>query len=391
MIHRGLRASVGAMKELALLRLRRVPFPPVAPALGREGVFIGASNSAGQGWGWGRALERARADVRVISARFGGEDEQSGFDFDVDQLIYSRYAAHSASWRRKQFTTLRRYRAVLIESGDAILSRLFDGDVAAQAGALQSAGVRVALVFHGSDIRSPDSHMSTEAHSHFTIDPEFTDVFRKLTARNRELAAELRTTVFVSTPALLDEVPGSTWLPVVVDAGRWSGGLPVIRDNDAPLRVAHIPSSSLVKGTELIDPPLRTLAAEGTIEYRPMTSVPHLDMPDAYRAADVVVDQFRVGDYGVAACEAMASGRIVVSHVADRVRLRVRELTGEDLPIVEATPETLADVLRQIRQHPVEYRKIAAEGAAFVRRHHDGRLSGAVLSAWLNSPNTATR
>lgn len=381
---RGLRASLGALKVVAVLRARGVPAPPVASRLGRRGVFIGASNSAGQGWAWARALEGVRPDLRAVSARFGGQQLEAGFSFEVDQPIYSHYAAHSATWQRGQFAALREYGAVLVESGDAVLARLFDGDPAAQVRALDTDGVRVALLFHGSDIRDPDTHSVAEPHSHFVADPKFAAVFREETSRNRRLIADLGVPVFVSTPDLLDEVPDAIWLPVVVDPDRWHPREAPLR-NEGPPRVVHIPSNSMVKGTELVEPLLRGLDKEGAIAYRAVRGVPHGDMPQAYGSADVVIDQFRVGNYGVAACEAMAAGRIVVSHVSERVRSRTEELVGESLPIVEATPETLAEVLSDIRANPAPYLERAATGPEFVRRHHDGRRSGEVLAAWLDS------
>ncbi len=40
-------------------------------------------------------------------------------------------------------------------------------------------------------------------------------------------------------------------------------------------------------------------------------------MPEVYGGADIVLDQFPLGTYGVAACEALVAGRLVVSHVSD--------------------------------------------------------------------------
>lgn len=377
-----LRQRLGNTKELALLKLRGADFPPVAPALGKRGVFIGTANSAGQGWAWARALERTCPSLQAVSARFGGEDSATGFSFQVDQPIYSHYAAHSHRWQKRQFAALRDYRAVIIESGDAVLARLYRGDTASQARALESAGVRLALLFHGSDIRDPESHQRTEAHSHFSADQEFAHTFRTVTRENRTLIEELALPVFVSTPDLLDEVPGSTWLPVVVDTKLWANeNAP--RIDAAPVRVAHVPSSSSVKGTELIEPLLLELADAGKIEYTPIRGIPHGEMPNAYRSADIVIDQFRVGNYGVAACEAMAAGRIVVSHVSDRVRALTLGLTGDELPIVEATPETLRRVLEDIRINPAPYQEVALRGVDFVRKHHDGNKSGNILADWL--------
>lgn len=377
-----LRAALGAAKERLLLRARGVPFPPVAPAAGVSSAFIGSSNSAGQGWAWARALETAMPEAHVTSARLEPEAEPSGFRFPVDQRIFAHYAAHSPAWQRRQFEALRGYRGVLIESGDAVLARMHGGDAAAQAEALAAHGVRIGLVFHGSDIRDPDAHLAREPESHFAQDPALTQQLRELTARNRALAGRLGASVFVSTPDLLREIDGAQWLPVVVDVERWATTEAPCSEA-GPLRVAHVPSSSHVKGTDLILPTLEGLAEEGVITYTSIQGRPHEEMPAAYRGVDVVLDQFRAGIYGVAACEALAAGRIVVSHVADEVRERTATLTGEELPIVQATSHTLGAVLRDIATAPHAYRELAARGPGFVRRHHDGTRSGAVLAQWL--------
>ena len=103
-----------------------------------------------------------------------------------------------------------------------------------------------------------------------------------------------------------------------------------------------------------------------------------------FAAADIVLDQFRLGSYGVAACEAMASARVVVGHVLPAVRERVREATGLELPIVEATPDTLAAVLEELISDPEGARRIAARGSEFVEAVHDGRASArALIDGWI--------
>lgn len=368
---------------LQISRLRRAgePFPPVAQPAGagaRRSLFIGPANSAGQGAAWARAAERTGFGIAAVGMAF---KRTGGFAFAVDQSVPSAYGAHSRTWQRRQLAAVSRFDAALLESGLPPFAGLLGGDPLAQIRALETAGVRTALLFHGSDIRDPDRHLAAEPHSHFG-DPEFARTFREVTARNRALVASAGAPVFVSTPALLDELPDARWLPVVVDPERWALAEPPFAGDERP-RVVHIPSNSAVKGTELVDPVLRRMADDGRIDYRPVSGIPHAEMPAAYGAADIVVDQFRVGDYGVAACEALAAGRLVISHVSGRVRERTLELTGDELPVVEATPETLEAVLDDVAHRPGHYAEIAARGPAFVRRHHDGRRSGLVLAEWM--------
>lgn len=372
-------AAIG-LAAVTALRLRGAQFPPVVTPRGERSLIIGPTNSAGQAYAWARAVEAAAPSIVAESTAFIRSGDH--FRFAVDRAVEHRYGVHSVSWQRRQFSAMSGASAVLLESGVAPLTKLFGGSALAQAEALRAAGVRVALVFHGSDIRDPDTHLRREPHSHFSVDPELTEALRRSTSANREFADRLGAPVFVSTPDLLGEVSGARWLPVVVDPDSWVAERPAL-SGDQPLVVAHAPSKSTVKGTDLIEPVLQNLA--NTIDYRPVHGVPHSEMPSVYGASDVVLDQFRVGGYGVAACEALAAGRLVVSHVADDVRQRVKELTGEDLPIVEATPETLAEVLRDIDRRREHYAEIAAAGARFAARYHDGRMSGRVIAEWMES------
>ncbi|MEN9620530.1 MAG: hypothetical protein RL499_723, partial [Actinomycetota bacterium] len=99
--------------------------------------------------------------------------------------------------------------------------------------------------------------------------------------------------------------------------------------------------------------------------------------------ADIVLDQFRIGTYGVAAIEAMASGRYVISNVGDYVRAEAERQLGEPVPIIEATAATLEQVLRDVVANPEAYRPLVDRGPAFARRYHDGRRAAEVLSEWL--------
>jgi glycosyltransferase involved in cell wall biosynthesis len=151
------------------------------------------------------------------------------------------------------------------------------------------------------------------------------------------------------------------------------------------LRVAHAPSVASTKGTALIAPVLSKLEALGVIEYRQITGIPSAQMPEVYWNADVVLDQFRVGSYGVGACEAMAAGCVVVGHVMDDVRDIVGDTTGQRLPVVEATPDTLEAVLRALAEDGESLRNSRSAGIGFVRQVHDGRLSSSVLTkTWLH-------
>ncbi|QIM15887.1 hypothetical protein G7067_04765 [Leucobacter insecticola] len=102
-------------------------------------------------------------------------------------------------------------------------------------------------------------------------------------------------------------------------------------------------------------------------------------MPAVVAGADIVLDQFRVGDYGVAACETMAAGRVVLAHVSEQVRSEVERHAGFPLPIPETTLDTIEGVLRDIVTRRDHYRAVASRGPEFVRALHNGEFSRSVL------------
>lgn len=249
---------------------------------------------------------------------------------------------------------------------------------------LRRRGVAVGLVFHGTDIRHPARHAASTRWSPFHEEHHgLTRTLMNRVARlERELAREALPE-FVATPDLLADRPNATWLPVVIEPDMWAAAArPILPAGRTPV-VVHAPSESVFKGSDLIDPVLTRLDEEGLIEYRRVSGVPAGDMPEVYGDADIVVDQLRMRIYGVAACEAMAAGRIVVSEVSPMVREHVRAASGLDLPVVDATAETLDAVLRGIVADPGSFIELASSGPAFVRELHDGRRSAAALSAFL--------
>lgn len=355
------------------------PSPVPVPASGRR-VYVAPANFAGQGYAWARALERHVDDLTAVSM---APVRNEGFAFRVDNPVpYAVYAA-SRRWQRAQRQQVLRYTHVVLEAGRPLFPRLGDGTAAAEVRELREHGPRVVLMFHGSDIRSPERHAAASRWSPFHED-DWEDVpqLGEIAAANKAAAVELGVPVLVSTPDLLLDVPWARWCPVVVEPQRWTSESPLL-ERPRPL-VVHAPSRGVVKGTALVEPTLRELDAEGVIEYRPVSGVPHDAMPALYGSADVVVDQFRIGNYGVAACEAMAAGRLVVSHVDDQVRSAAREASGLDVPIVEATPDTLSEVLRQIAGDRGRFREVASRGPRFVDTLHEGRFSARVLAETLD-------
>ena len=372
-----------------VLRLTgRVPKPPASavrdlPPLPNSPVVvgIGPANFAGQAWAWKQSVERyldgVSAEVFAVRA--------AGLDFPADRLLEAGWYRDRGWQQAQRNRILNGYTHLIAEAVRPVFGLRYGNTLAADLPVLRTARKPVAILLHGSEIRRPDLHAGRYPHSPFSDpDHELAQVLQPQSVRlGRIVAAFLESgmgPVFVSTPDLLDDVPGGTWLPVVVDDEVWHGDLVPMR-RARPV-VVHVPSRAKMKGSDLIDPLVQGLADRGLIEYRRFSGIAAADMPALIADADIVLDQFALGSYGVSAVQAMAAGRVTVGHVADHVRARI----GVPLPIVEATPVTIVEVLERLVAEPEAARTTAADGVAFARAVHNGRRSAEVLATFLGRP-----
>ncbi len=340
-------------------------------------LLVGPANQAGQAWEWCRAAERTLSSVaaQAFAVRRNAPDYRA--DYAVSPQQY-----RNPAWQREQerYVTTH-FSHVLIEALRPILGNRYGRDCRGDIRVLARRGLSTALVAHGSEIRLPSRHAARERWSPFRQGGDLVDRLEEQARRHEAILRDFPGSIFVSTPDLLVDVRRAQWLPVAVEVDRWATTSPVL-DRARP-RVVHAPSNAWLKGTPVISSVARRLEAAGLIEYQELDGVPHDQMPELVASADIVIDQVLMGLYGVAACEAMAAGRVVIGYVGSQVRGHVETATGRSLPVVEADPATLGGVIAELAADRNRARGIAAEGIAFVREIHDGTRSGQVLDRWL--------
>lgn len=347
-------------------------------------VGIGPANMAGQAWAWAKALER---NVPGLTTRVVVVDRGLALKFSADELVdVATYRRDRAWGERFEREAMAQWTHALLEAGRPLFGIRHGKDFEGDAKRLRAMGIGVGLLMHGSEIRDPSRHAASSRWSPFTDpDEELTARLQRqfdvLSVKVRAFAADGDGPVFVSTPDLRHDVEGSIWLPVVVDTQRWQAGPPVL-ERDVPV-VVHAPSRAALKGSVPADTTLSRLHEEGLVEYRRLENVPPEQMPQVIGEADIVLDQFALGAYGVLACESMARERVVVSHVVPDTRDLASGIAGLELPIVEADPDTLEDAIRGLLADRDAARERARAGRRFVSHLHDGRYSAGVLAQHL--------
>lgn len=378
---RRVRRRLGAVRSTQAQRLeaRRAGVgPPQVSADSR--VVIGPANSAGQGYRWSRAIDHHVAGAAATNYTMVTDRT---YPFPTDWAIAAEVYNGNRAWSERQAAYLaRHFTHGLWESGRHPLGTAVGTTPWEQMAHLAKHGVRPAFMAHGSDVRTPSHHADMHPWSPFRDrDHPLTVALERKTYRLHEELASFAGPRFVSTPDLLDYVPDAMWVPVIADP-RWA----TVRPVEAPhgrLRVGHVTSNSMIKRSDEIEAALEPLVTGGIIDFTRLVGIAPADMPGAVAACDVVVDQFGVGSYGVAACEAMLAGRVVIGNVTRSVRSTVQRDHGRELPLVQSELDSLAAIIDALAKDPAELVRIASLGPAFVSAVHDGRASATALQTML--------
>jgi hypothetical protein len=137
------------------------------------------------------------------------------------------------------------------------------------------------------------------------------------------------------------------------------------------LRVAHAPSKRAVKGTQAVLDAVESLRKRGApIELDLIEGVPNNEARKRYAAADVVVDQLRIGWYGMFAIESMALAKPVVVHLDEQGATETEEAFGLELPLVRADEQSVEDVLAGLVEIRPELPELGRRSRDYVERIH---------------------
>jgi hypothetical protein len=346
-------------------------------------LLLGPANAAGQGGEWARAVREHAPGWTARNLQVVRSDALLVFGSDFP-LTHTEWA-NPATRVDLAVELVVGATDIVVEAMRPLLA-VGDGGERVHAwdtrrarediGALQASGRNVALLFHGSEVRRPSIHARLTPWSPFyrAETATLTADLERTTDRVHEAFGDFEGPLLVSTPDLLDHVPGAAWLPVVVGAASFVPAPPAL--TRPRLVVAHAPSRSWLKGSQWVDPVLERMEREGLLTYRRLEYLPAIMIPSFLSEVDVLVDQIVLGNPGVLAAQAMAAGRLVLSHLPESVRRRF----PEPPPVVETTPATLEQVLLSVIENPEHYRQVADRGVGFARKYHDGQMSARVLT-----------
>jgi O-antigen/teichoic acid export membrane protein len=160
-------------------------------------------------------------------------------------------------------------------------------------------------------------------------------------------------------------VPEATVIPPGIDLQAVAPSPPSQRKRPV---VVHAPSSRRRKGTDHV---VRA-CEELDVELRIVEGLHHEQALESYRDSDIVVDQLNAGWYGLFAIECMALGKPVVTYLHDEAVRRTQNAYGIEVPIVNASSDTLqARLAELVAMGPTGRQEIGRASRTYVEEVHD--------------------
>lgn len=132
--------------------------------------------------------------------------------------------------------------------------------------------------------------------------------------------------------------------------------------------IIHAPTHRGFKGSDIIEKTIESLKKDKQLIYINIEGKSHKEALEAYRRADIVIDQILCGVYGNVSVEAMAMGKAVVCYI----RPDLIKTYPDDLPIISANPDTLYPQLKMLVEEPRLRYEIGKAGRNYVERYHEG-------------------
>lgn len=131
--------------------------------------------------------------------------------------------------------------------------------------------------------------------------------------------------------------------------------------------IVHAPTNRILKGTDYIIKAIENLQKKYDFEFKLVENMSHEEAKEIYSKADLIIDQLRLGGYGLFSLECMAMGKPVICWVADYVR----EFYPEELPIISASIDNIEQKLEFILNNKEMIDDIGRKGRAYVEQYHD--------------------
>lgn len=178
---------------------------------------------------------------------------------------------------------------------------------------------------------------------------------------------------YVSTPDLLQYCDKeAVWLPTPIDIMKYDY---VGLDYEPKLTIVHavvsLEHGMKKKGTDIILKAVEIVKQRGyDFDFKLFCGIPHADLMQEIKNADIVIGQTKIGWYGSLELEAMAMGKPVISYIDNQYLPGANVYIPPIYPILKDDPVSTANAICELIESRVLRNSISHKGRHFVEQWH---------------------
>jgi glycosyltransferase involved in cell wall biosynthesis len=131
--------------------------------------------------------------------------------------------------------------------------------------------------------------------------------------------------------------------------------------------IVHCPTAPIAKGTNAVIRAINVLKRKYDFEFLLLKDINRKELLTKIRKADIVLDQFVLGDFGMVSLEAMSFGKPVICFI----KPSLISLYPIELPIINANQDNLISKLEMLLNDGNARYEIGLQGREYVEKNHN--------------------
>lgn len=323
-------------------------------------VFLGLNNIAGIFTSLKKGFEQIG-----VKADFYSFDEHV-FGYKTDKII--RYSGNNIIRKFQKFFLIAKlifkYDYFIFDSSGSLLPGFKDIKL------FRKFGKKTMVIFTGCDIRLPEKVERFKWNPCRECTVEYKNFVGCVLSTKSSAIAEIENNFDIRVSPR--EAAGSlgksyteTLFPIDISVFQDT----LIKKNDK-LRIIHAPSNPEYKGTKYILDAVKKLKKEFDFEFNIIKDVKAEELYSEIQKSDLVIDQMLVGFYGLLSIESMAMGKPVVCYI----RQDIAESSPAEMPVINADPDSLYDVLKNILMNPEKLISAGEKSRLYAEKYHNSAV-----------------
>jgi glycosyltransferase involved in cell wall biosynthesis len=235
---------------------------------------------------------------------------------------------------------------------------------------------KIIIQWHGSDIRIPEIVMEDNPYYRKVYESklyEYSHLESQAQSRSRqELFSKLKAVpvVYQELVPFLQKGLFEQYFVIKhrIDIRKFKPAFP------DPLKtlphVVHVSSQHYTKGTDKVIELLEELSQSKSCTYKVITNETREAVLKQVSECDIFLDQFIIGEYGLASVEAMAFGKPVISYI----RPQNIQTLPSNFPMIIASLDELRGALTDLVKNPQKRTELGQKSREYAQKNHDSAL-----------------